>query len=75
MAEFERLSPVLGRGIQNIQQKVQPTKISIKKNANSNVEIRLIICYNKNVDFMEFHTESVDVRENDENWNTNSCKC
>ena len=54
---------------------MQPTKISIKKNANSNVEIRLIICYNKNVDFMEFHTESVDVRENDENWNTNSCKC
>ena len=46
---FERSSYMLVRGMLNIQQKVQPTKISIKKNANSNVEIRLIICYNKNI--------------------------
>ncbi len=37
---------MLVRGMLNIQQKVQPTKISIKKNQDSNVEIRLIICYN-----------------------------
>ncbi len=47
VAEFERSSYMLMRGMLNIQQKMQPTKISIKKNANSNVEIRLIICYNK----------------------------
>ena len=47
VAEFERTSYMLVRGMLNIQQKVQPTKISIKKNPNSNVEIRLIICYNK----------------------------
>ena len=49
VAEFERSSYMLVRGMLNIQQKVQPTKISIKKNPTSNVEIRLIICYNKNI--------------------------
>ena len=51
VAEFGRSSYMLVRGMLNIQQKVQPTKISIKKNPTSNVEIRLslIICYNKNI--------------------------
>ena len=49
VAEFARSSYMLVRGMLNIQQKVQPTKISIKKNPTSNVEIRLIICYNKNI--------------------------